>query len=103
MREVHRAGLFGRGEATTGIDPFHRLLSQVMTQSRYREAHRVFWICDNGSSHSGHASVQRIQGAFPNVVPVHGPVHASWLNQIEIYYSIPHLPPSAGHAVDIGW
>jgi len=24
----------------------------------------------------------------PRLVPVHGPVHASWLNQIEIYFSI---------------
>jgi hypothetical protein len=86
--DVHRARLFGRCEATTGIDPFHRLLAQVMTQSPYRDARRVFWICDNGSSHRGAASVQRMQAAFPNVIPVHGPVHASWLNQIEIYFSI---------------
>jgi hypothetical protein len=26
--------------------------------------------------------------AHPRLVPVHGPVHASWLNQIEIYFSI---------------
>ena len=25
---------------------------------------------------------------LPNLVPVHGPIHASWLNQIEIYFSI---------------
>jgi len=30
----------------------------------------------------------RLTSAFPNLVPVHGPVHASWLNQIEIYFSI---------------
>ena len=86
--DVHRGKMFGRCEATTGIDPFHRLLSQVMTQPPYRDARRVFWICDNGSSHRGAASVQRIQAAFPNVIPIHGPVHASWLNQIEIYFSI---------------
>ena len=28
------------------------------------------------------------RAAFPNLVPVHGPIHASWLNQIEIYFSI---------------
>jgi hypothetical protein len=32
--------------------------------------------------------VRRLKAAFPNVIPVHGPVHASWLNQIEIYFSI---------------
>ena len=25
---------------------------------------------------------------YPNLVLIHGPVHASWLNQIEIYFSI---------------
>ena len=32
--------------------------------------------------------VQRLQMAFLNLIPVHGPIHASWLNQIEIYFSI---------------
>ena len=86
--DVHRAKLFGRCEATTGIAPFDRLVTQVMTQSPYREARRVFWILDNGSSHRGDASVRRLQATFPTLVPVHCPVHASWLNQIEIYFSI---------------
>jgi len=86
--DVHRAKLFGRCEGTTGIAPFDRLVAQVMTQSPYREARRVFWIVDNGSSHRGAACVRRLQTAFPNLVPVHGPIHASWLNQIEIYFSI---------------
>ncbi len=75
-------------ELTTGIAPFDRLVTQVMTQSPYAEARRVFWILDNGSSHRGEASVRRLQAAFPTLIPVHGPVHASWLNQIEIYFSI---------------
>ena len=86
--DVHRAKVFGRCEATTGIAPFERLVAQVMVQPPYRDARRVFWILDNGSSHRGEASVVRLQSAFPNVVPVHGPIHASWLNQIEIYFSI---------------
>jgi len=59
-----------------------------MTQPPYRDARRVFWILDNGSSHRGPRSVERLTRAFPNLVPVHGPIHASWLNQIEIYFSI---------------
>jgi hypothetical protein len=86
--DVHRAKLFGRCDVTTGIAPFDRLVMQVMTQSPYREARRVFWIVDNGSSHRGAASVHRLQTAFSNLVVVHGPIHASWLNQIEIYFSI---------------
>jgi hypothetical protein len=86
--DVHRLKLFGRCERSTGIVPFDTLVAQVMRQPPYTTARRVFWIMDNGSSHRGAACVRRLQAAFPNVVPVHGPVHASWLNQIEIYFSI---------------
>ena len=86
--DVHRAKVFGRCEPTTGIAPFARLVTQVMTQPPYRDARRVFWIMDNGSSHRGPPCVRRLTHAFPNLIPVHGPVHASWLNQIEIYFSI---------------
>jgi hypothetical protein len=86
--DVHRAKVFGRCEPSTGIDPFGRLVAQVMTQPPYRDARRVFWIMDNGSSHRGQPGVRRLTEAYPNLVPVHGPIHASWLNQIEIYFSI---------------
>jgi len=86
--DVHRARVWGRCEARNGIAPFDRLVEQVMTQPPYGEARRVFWIVDNGSAHRGQASVNRLQGRFPRLTLVHGPVHASWLNQIEIYFSI---------------
>jgi hypothetical protein len=86
--DVHRTKVFGRCEATTGIAPFARLVDQVMSQPPYNEARKVFWVMDNGSSHRGESSVQRLTQAHPRLVPVHGPVHASWLNQIEIYFSI---------------
>ena len=86
--DVHRAKVFGRCELKSGIEPFDRLVHQVMTQSPYRQARRVFWIVDNGSSHRGHRAVQRLEGRYPNLRLVHGPVHASWLNQIEIYFSV---------------
>jgi hypothetical protein len=86
--DVHRAKFFSRCERKSGIAPFDRLVDQVMTQSPYNEARRVFWIVDNGSSHRGHKSVLRMKNKYPKLVLVHGPVHASWLNQIEIYFSI---------------
>ena len=86
--DVHRTKVFGRCEASTGIAPFERLVDQVMNQWPYNTARRVFWIMDNGSSHRGEASVRRMTQAHPRLVPVHGPVHASWLNQIEIYFSV---------------
>jgi len=86
--DVHRAKLFGRCEATTGIAPFDRLVAEVMAQEPYRSAARVFWILDNGSSHRGQAAITRLQRVWPRLVLVHTPIHASWLNQIEIYFSI---------------
>ena len=43
---------------------------------------------DNGSSHRGQAAIDRLAQQYPNATMVHTPVHASWLNQIEIYFSI---------------
>ena len=86
--DVHQARVFGRCEARSGIAPFDRLVEQVMTRPPYSSARRVFWIVDNGSAHRGQASVRRLQNRFPRLRLVHGPVHASWLNQIEIYFSI---------------
>lgn len=86
--DVHRAKLFGRCERRTGIAPFDRLVAQVMSQEPYRSARRVFWIVDNGSAHRGEKAAARLQARWPNLVLVHTPIHASWLNQIEIYFSI---------------
>ena len=86
--DVHRAKVFGRCEQTTGIEPFRRLVQQVMTAEPYASADRVFWIVDNGSSHRGQAAIDRLAEQYPNAIMVHTPVHASWLNQIEIYFSI---------------
>lgn len=86
--DVHRAKVFGRCERKTGIEPFERLVEQVMSTEPYCSASRVFWIMDNGSSHRGEASDERLRKRWKTIVPVHTPVHASWLNQIEIYFSI---------------
>lgn len=86
--DVHHANLFGRVEEKTGIEPFGRLVSEVMTSEPYASARRVFWIVDNGSSHAGRASIERLEGKWKNLRLIHLPVHASWLNQIELYFSI---------------
>jgi transposase len=86
--DVHRGQVFGRCEDSTGIEPFSRLVAQVMEHEPYKSADRVFWIVDNGSSHRGQAAIHRLAQQYPNAVMVHTPVHASWLNQIEIYFSI---------------
>ena len=86
--DVHRAKFFSRCERKSGIAPFDRLVDQVMRQPPYNEARRVFWIVDNGSSHRGQKSVLRLRKKYPKLELVHGPVHASWINQIEIYFSV---------------
>ncbi len=86
--DVHRGKVFGRCENTTGIAAFTNLVAQVITREPYASADRVFWIVDNGSSHRGQAAIDRLAEQYPNAIMVHTPVHASWLNQIEIYFSI---------------
>jgi DDE superfamily endonuclease len=86
--DVHQANVFGRCDETTGVVPFTKLVEQVMGQEPYRSAARVFWIVDNGSSHRGAAACERLRARWPNLTLIHTPVHASWLNQVEIYFSI---------------
>lgn len=86
--DVHRAQLIGTIAPTTGIVPFNQLVTKVMTTQPYASARRVFWIVDNGSSHAGKASVARMRRSWPTAELVHLPIHASWLNQIEIVFSI---------------
>jgi hypothetical protein len=54
----------------------------------YASAARVFWIVDNGSSHRGQASIARLEGQWANLRLVHLPIDASWLNQVELYFSV---------------
>jgi len=86
--DVHRAKVFGRCEPKTTIVSFDHFVGEVMRQKPYRTAKRVFWIVDNASIHRGQASVERFRQQWPNSVLVHTPTHASWLNQVEIFFSI---------------
>ena len=86
--DVHRARVFGRCEPSTGIKPFTALADQVMHAEPYASAWQVFWVVDNGASHRNWAAAARLSDAYPNAQMVHLPVHASWLNQIEVYFSI---------------
>lgn len=73
-----------------------------MKREPYRSARRVFWIVDNGSAHRGEKAVKRLAARYRNLILVHVPVHASWLNQQEIFFSIVQrkvLTPAAAHDV----
>lgn len=86
--DVHRARVYGRCEPSTGIKPFTALVDQVMRMEPYASAKRVFWVVDNGASHRNWAAAARLNDAYPHAQMVHLPVHASWLNQVEIYFSV---------------
>ncbi len=85
---VHHAHAIGSIAAKTGIEPFGELVETVMTTEPYASARRVFWVVDNGSSHNGHRSIERMRASWPTATLAHLPVHASWLNQVEISFSI---------------
>jgi hypothetical protein len=85
--DVHRAKVFGRCEKKSGIAPVDRLIENVMSQEPYKSARRVFWIMDNCSAHRAQRAVDHLRSQSPKLFLVHTP-SASWLNQIEIYFSI---------------
>jgi len=86
--DVRRGDVIGRCEPTTGMVPFGRLVHQVLAEEPYRSSERLFWIVDNGSSHRGAAARKRLCKVDSRIILVHTPVHASGLNQVEIYFSI---------------
>ncbi len=86
--DVHRARLFATIADKTGIVPFMDLVDKVMTTEPYASARKVYRVVDNGSSHNGQRAIDRMNAAWPTAQLVHLPIHASWLNQIEIVFSI---------------
>ena len=86
--DAHTGQVFASTPLTTGIKPFMDLAGQVMARPEYHDAPRVFVIVDNGSDHRGQAAIDRLARAHPNAIMIHTPLHASWLNQIEIFFSV---------------
>lgn len=86
--DVHHPKVIGTIAEKTGIKPFTELVEKVMTTEPYASAKRVFSVVDNGSSHNGARSIERMNADWPTATLIHLPVHASWLNQVEIHFSI---------------
>jgi hypothetical protein len=86
--DVLSGKVIGHVASKSGIASFDRLVGLAMGQAPYAGAERVFWIVDNGSSHLPKTFPRRLAAAHPNAIAVHLPVHASWLNQVEIFFSI---------------
>src|SRR3954467_15862612 len=74
------------------------LVTQVLAGGPYRSSCLLFWVVENGSSlaiegggrwaRRGEAAVRRLRGVDARIIVVHGVSRASWLNQVEIYFSI---------------
>jgi hypothetical protein len=87
---VFTGQVYGEVQPSNGIETFERTLAHCLAQPQYAAAERIFLIVDNGSSHHPSTSPTRIRGQHPRVTVVHLPTHSSWLNQIELYFSIVH-------------
>ncbi len=57
-------------------------------------------IVDNGSGHRGKKAIKRLKGKYASCIMIHTPLHASWLNQIEIFFiwSLPAAVLDVRHA-----
>jgi hypothetical protein len=86
--DVHRGIVIGQIESSNCIVTFNQLTDKVMSQEPYKTARRVFWIVDNGSSHHPSTFPARLNHRHEHAIAIHLPTHASWLNQIELYFSI---------------
>lgn len=91
--DVFRGTVTGRVVERNGIVPFDSFVDEVMTGERCRSADRVFWIVDNGAAHQPKTFQSRLSARYPNAIAIHLPVHASWLNQVEAYFSISSARP----------
>ena len=67
---------------------FETLVENVMDQPICQQADRIFWIVDGGSAHHPATFPQWITQRYPTVECLHLPTGASWLNQIELYFSV---------------
>ena len=98
--DVHRARVFGRCESSNGIEPFDRLVEQVMTRPPYNDARQVFWIVDNCSSHRGARAIARLRNRYPRLTLVHAPVPAIVQRKVLTPNDFPNLDAAAERLLD---
>jgi hypothetical protein len=87
-KDVGRGVVLGRCEAQTAIEAFGRLVDQILDEKPHSEAERLFLIVDNSSSHRDQGAVESLRARDRRLILMHTPVHASWLNRVDIYFSI---------------
>ena len=86
--DVFRGKVYGDCVPSVTKPVFHKFVGKVMSQKVYKKAHRVIWVLDNGTCHRTDKQIMELERLYPNMIVVNLPLHASWLNQAEIYFSI---------------
>lgn len=86
--DVRRGRVFGGFPERNTAEAFRGFVSMVMKSEPYASAARVFWVTDNGSAHHPKSFGPWLMAAFPQARAVHTPVHASWVDQEELFLAI---------------
>jgi hypothetical protein len=86
--DVHSGRVFGRCYRRKRRAEVEQFVHELFACEPYCSARRVHFILDNGSSQHPNTFPQWIKEHYPWVRLHYLPTHASWLNQIELYFSI---------------
>ncbi len=82
--EVHSGRVRGECISRNDSETFIRFLKRLM---RAYPKTKLYLVLDNGASHCSKATRAFLNEHSDLLVPVYLPTHASWLNQIEIWFS----------------
>ena len=93
LLDINSGSICHETVAKGGILPFKALIDKLLEEEQYRKAKRLFFIVDNGSSHARERFQARLDewypsDEYPEMIAIHTPKHASWLNQVELFFSI---------------
>lgn len=88
LLDVFTGRVTGQVGPRNGIEPFDQLVRKYLDTSAAATAQRIFLILDGGSAHHANTAPKRLAALDERIQVVSLPTHSSWLNQIEIYFSI---------------
>ncbi len=86
--DVHRAQVWGHCYARKRRAEVELFVNELFAREPYASAKVIHFILDNGTSQHPNTFPTWMQQHYPNVRLHYLPTHASWLNQIELYFSI---------------
>ena len=86
--DVHSGQVFGQCYARKRRVEVEAFVNELLGREPYASAKRIHFILDNGSSQHPNTFPQWMKAHHPKVRLHYLPTHASWLNQIELYFSI---------------